>query len=282
MSTIETSRRPAPAADNAKMTPQEFERFSGLVYDLTGIVIKEHKLEMIQSRISRRVRANKMTTFGEYLAFVDSAAGASEIGELINVVTTNLTSFFRENHHFEHLKDEMLEPAAAAGVSRFRIWSSACSSGEEPYSIAMTVLDSAAARLSDLKILATDLDTNILDRASKGVYAEDRVAPIPEALRKRAFTSGPDGYAAAPTLKQHISFRQLNLLQPWPMSGPFDVIFCRNVLIYFDAETKMGVVNRMAELLRPDGALYLGHSESLLGEHPLLRSEGSTIYRRRS
>lgn len=265
------------------MSNDEFVRFSKLVYTLTGIVIKEHKREMIHSRISRRLRALNIATFSDYLALVEGPSGQKEFGELINAVTTNLTSFFRENHHFEHLRDVMLAPAAAAQASRFRIWSSACSSGEEPYSIAMTAAESPASKLSNLKILATDLDTNILSRAASGLYAADRVKPIAEGQRRRFFAEAPGGeFAVRDEVKRLIAFKQLNLLQDWPMSGPFDVIFCRNVLIYFDAETKRRIVDRMAALLRPEGALYLGHSESLLGEHPLLSSEGKTIYRRRA
>ena len=277
-----TAPLPAGVASD-KMSDEEFRRFARLVHDLTGIVIKEHKREMIHSRISRRLRALSVPSFAEYLKLVESPAGQDELGELVNAVTTNLTAFFRENHHFEHLKDEMLAPMAAEKAGRIRIWSSACSSGEEPYSIAMTVLESAAARAPDLKILATDLDTNILARAAAGVYPADRVKPIAEPLRRKSFVEEPGGeHRARDELKRLITFRQLNLLHAWPMSGPFDVIFCRNVLIYFEADVKRAIVDRMAELLRPGGTLYLGHSESLLGEHPLLSSEGKTIYRRRT
>lgn len=285
MSTATRIAGARPAADGvaAAMTAAEFQRITALVNQLTGIVIKEHKREMVHSRISRRLRALGLPNFAAYLDLVESPRGADEIGELINVITTNLTAFFRENHHFEHLQQEILDPMAAQRAGRIRIWSSACSSGEEPYSIAMTVLGSAAAASADLKILATDLDTNMLQRASNGVYPEDRVKPIPAHLAKRALTRCASGdYAFSDAAKRMITFRQINLLHDWPMSGPFDAIFCRNVLIYFDADTKAQIVNRMAQLLRPDGALYLGHSESLLGEHPLVVSEGRTIYRRRA
>lgn len=268
---------------HGKMTSAEFERVSALVGRLTGIVIKEHKREMIHSRLTRRLRALGLSSFAEYIALVESDAGAQEVGELINAVTTNLTAFFRESHHFDHLKEAILTPMLSAGAPRIRVWSSACSSGEEPYSIAMTAIAAGAHRHRDFKILATDLDTNILARASNGVYPAERIKTAPEALVKNAARMLPSGDVAfTADAKDLITFRQLNLLHKWPVSGPFDAIFCRNVLIYFDTPTKRDIVDRLAHLLRPEGALYLGHSESLLGDHPLLVSEGRTIYRRRA
>lgn len=271
-----------PSSAPSKMSDAEFQRVSTLVGRLTGIVIKDHKREMIHSRLTRRLRALGLSSFAEYLNLVESDAGDQEIGELINAVTTNLTSFFRENHHFEHLRNEVLSPLLSSGASRIRVWSSACSSGEEPYSIAMTALAAGANRHRDFKILATDLDTNILARAARGVYPADRIKGAPEALVKPAVKTLPSGEVEfSSDIKSMITFRQLNLLHKWPVSGPFDVIFCRNVLIYFDTPTKKDIVDRLANLIRPGGTLYLGHSESLLGDHPLLISEGRTIYRRR-
>ncbi len=271
------------AAAAGRMTDAQFASVAKLVGDLTGIVIKDHKREMIHSRLSRRLRALKLDTFDAYLALVSSPQGADEIGELINAVTTNLTAFFRESHHFDHLRDRLIAPMAAAGASRLRIWSSACSSGEEPYSIAMTALSvERFSAIRDAKLLATDLDTNILARAQAGAYSADRIATIPKPLADRFVTKTPDGGAIKAEVKKLLTFRQLNLLHDWPMSGPFDAIFCRNVLIYFDGPTKRSIVDRMTKMIRPDGVLYLGHSESLLGDHPLLQSEGQTIYRRRA
>ncbi len=281
--TAATVASAAPSSGgHGKMTDAEFQRVSALVGRLTGIVIKEHKREMIHSRLTRRLRALGLPNFADYLSLVESEAGAKEIGELINAVTTNLTAFFRESHHFDHFKSDILDPMLSSGASRIRVWSSACSSGEEPYSIAMTALSAGANRHRDFKILATDLDTNILSRAAKGVYPADRIKGAPEALVKPAVKTLPSGEVEFTSdVKSMITFRQLNLLNKWPVSGPFDVIFCRNVLIYFDTPTKRDIVDRLANLVRPNGALYLGHSESLLGDHPLLISEGRTIYRRR-
>ena len=269
---------------NVKLSRDEFERVTALVMSLAGIVIKEHKREMLVARLSRRLRALNFSTVSAYLDFVESPKGEGEIGELINAVTTNLTSFFREGHHFEHFRKEMLEPMAASGQGRVRVWSAACSTGEEPYSIAMTAQSANGYnRFSDFKLLATDLDTNVLSKASSGVYAADRVKTIPADMLGRFFRKQGDGdHTVKDEVKSIISFRQLNLLHQWPVKGPFDVIFCRNVLIYFDAPTKRDIVDRLVRLVRPDGTLYLGHSESLLGDHPLLVSEGKTIYRRRA
>lgn len=270
------------ASSQGKMSDAEFAKVSALVGQLTGIVIKDHKREMIHSRLSRRLRALGLGSFAEYLDLVESDAGAGELGELINAVTTNLTAFFRESHHFDHLRSSIIEPMLSSGAPRVRIWSAACSSGEEPYSIAMTALAAGAARHRDFKILATDLDTNILSRAANGVYPAERIKSAPDSLVRGAARSTPSGEVAfTPETKSLITFRQLNLLHKWPVSGPFDAIFCRNVLIYFDSATKRDIVDRLANLIRPEGALYLGHSESLLGDHPLLASEGRTIYRRR-
>ena len=269
------------AYDRIELTNDDFQLAAKLVGELTGIVIKEHKREMIHSRLSRRLRALGKKSYREYLEFIQTPAAKDEIGEFINVVTTNLTSFFREEHHFDDLRTVM-NRLAAEGKERIRIWSSACSSGEEPYSIAMTVRETEAARARDLKILATDLDTNILGKASAGVYSAERTRSIPTEMLRNSTQKSGENSEFKPEIKRMITFRQLNLLGRWPFSGPFDVIFCRNVLIYFDAQTKHSIVNRMAQMLTPDGTLYLGHSESLLGEHDHLISEGKTIYRRRT
>lgn len=260
-----------------------FERVAARVEAKTGIVLKSHKLQMVQTRLAKRLRALGLDTFESYVELIESPAGASEEGPFINAVTTNLTSFFREAHHLEDLRDTMLAPLAAAGQRRVRIWSAGCSTGEEPYSIAMTALGlGGAARGWDLKILATDLDTDVLARAAAGIYEADRIEAVPKELLGAAVTRLPDGrIEMRQAAKSLISFKQLNLLGDWPFAGPFDVIFCRNVLIYFSAEMKARLVDRYASMLTPTGTLYLGHSESLLGEHAMLRSDGRTIYRRR-
>jgi chemotaxis protein methyltransferase CheR len=267
------------------MSDDEFRRIADRVLRTAGIVLKDHKRQMVYTRLARRLRALGLSSFAAYLELLDSPAGAAELQDFTNAVTTNLTSFFREAHHFDHLRDAVVAPRLAEGRRRLRIWSAGCSTGEEPYSIALALLGKggpASRGGADLRILATDLDTNVLAQAEAGLYRADRAEDVPAALRAGALIRRPpDRVEVAPGLRAAVAFRRLNLLEDWPFRGPFDAIFCRNVLIYFDAETKARLVRRFAEHLDAEGALYLGHSESLLGEHPLLRSEGRTIYRRR-
>lgn len=280
-------RPEGPAAgserDGIPLSEATFRAISARVHALTGIVLKEHKRQMVFTRLSRRLRALGLEDFDAYLAHLDTPAGAGEVAELINAITTNLTAFFREAHHFEHLRDAVIQPRAAAGAARCRIWSAGCSTGEEPYTIQMTLLAAGLlGRSWDYRLLATDLDSAVLAHAAAGIYGADRVAGVPPALLGQAAARRADGsWEMKREVRAAISFRQLNLLAPFPVRGPFDAIFCRNVLIYFDAETKLDIVDRFADLLAPHGALYLGHSESLLGDHPKLVSCGRTTYRRR-
>ncbi len=270
----------APPGEAAQLSERDFERVRAMIYDLAGIVIEAQKRQMVHARLSRRLREHEAECFSTYLDAVEKGHDKAEVQNFINAITTNLTSFFREKHHFEHFQRTVL-PGPRASDTRLRVWSAGCSTGEEPYSIALTALTANQALPDDFKILATDLDTGVLEKAKAALYAEDKAG---DALRSfgRLVESAPEGAlqigAAARGL---ISFRQLNLMGTWPMSGLFDAIFCRNVLIYFNAETKAALVNRFAAQLHPGGFLYLGHSESILGEHPLLVNEGQTTYRRR-
>lgn len=258
-----------------------------LVYEQAGIVIREHKEAMTRGRLARRVKALGLGSVGEYCAFLKTPAAVDEIPELINAVTTNHTAFFRERHHFDHLRKDVLprliqERSARRG--RIRIWSSASSSGEEPYSIAATARDAIGNRNDlDFRILATDIDTDILARAEAGIYPAELFERLPADVRPWLKTE-PTGNRAelriSDELRRLLSFKRLNLIEKWPMSGPFDVIFCRNVFIYFDTPTKAAILDRFVALLQPGGFLYLGHSESLPQPHPQLRLIGRTIYER--
>lgn len=278
-------RASVPEEREFEMSDAEFRRIAERVFETAGIVLKDHKRQMVYTRLARRLRALGLTSFAAYLELLESPAGTRELQDFTNAVTTNLTSFFRESHHFDHLSDAVIAPRLAEGRRRLRIWSAGCSTGEEPYSVALALLGKggpAARDGVDLRILATDLDTNVLAQAQAGLYRADRAEDVPAALRPGALIRRPTGQVEiAAAFRAPVAFRRLNLLHDWPFRGPFDAIFCRNVLIYFDAETKARLVRRFAEHLDLGGALYLGHSESLLGEHPLLRSEGRTIYRRR-
>lgn len=252
------------------MTDKDFSFLSTLIKERAGIVINPNKRSMLYSRLVRRVRELRLDSFASYCSALQSAKADQELPELINAVTTNLTRFFREPHHFEHLRDVALQEAMQQALTpgspkRLRLWSAGCSSGEEPYSIALTLLESGLPlSLWDAKILATDLDSNMLATASAGQYdlSHDSTRDLPVALRDKYFTVSQQQAEAKHELKRLITFRQLNLLHAWPMQGSFDVIFCRNVLIYFDKPTQKNLLERFAKLLRPGGFLYIGHSEN--------------------
>ena len=268
------------------LSETDYRSIRDRVYDLSGIRLGDQKFDLVYSRLTRRLRTLGLDDFASYLRLLDGPDGEAEIERMLNALTTNLTSFFREAHHFEHLENDGLRSALAwqkGANRRLRLWSSACSTGEEPYSIAMTLLESGVDLGGvDMRILATDLNTEVLEQASLGHYSAPVMAKCPEAWRKY-FRPGQDGGGQADaSLKRLISFKPLNLLGPWPMKGPFDVIFCRNVLIYFDTETKRRLVDRFVDILRPGGWLYLGHSESASGNHPKLELIGRTIYQKAS
>lgn len=282
------SRPRLPAPSNAGVRPSEFRisagefrRIAARVERELGIEIRDHKRQMVHSRLARRLRALGLPSFTAYLDHLDSVAGDRERQHFANAVTTNLTSFFREAHHFAHFEAELLHPEPDR-AGRLRVWSAGCATGEEPYSLAM-ILHTRAGALGrrDIRVLATDLDTEALAAAGRGRFAPERLGGVPARFRGPDFLqSGSGGFAVAEPVSRLVTFRALNLVAPWPMRGPFDAIFSRNVLIYFAAGAKAAVIDRLARSLRPGGVLYLGHSESLLGAHPELISEGRTIYRR--
>ena len=263
------------------MTDADFEFVRDTVYKTCGIVLGEHKKQMVYSRLARRIRALGLSSHREYINYLESHK-EKEFSEFINALTTNLTSFFREQHHFDFLKSTVIPELCQIHQRdrRIRFWSAGCSSGEEPYSIMMTMMSNMSLTNWDFKLLATDLDSNVLSRAAGGVYGEHHLEGVQTLIKDRYFDRiDAEDYQVKPELKQFISFKRLNLLQPkWPMKGPFDVIFCRNVLIYFDQETKDTLFKRYADMLRPGGYLFIGHSESVGKGHPYLRPLGKTMY----
>lgn len=278
---------PQPVQPETVLSRDDMGFIAKLVYEHAGIVIREHKEAMTRGRLARRVKALGLASVAEYCAYLRTSGAADEIPELINAVTTNHTAFFRERHHFDHLRKEVLprliqERSGRRG--RIRIWSSASSSGEEPYSIAATARDAIGNRSDlDFRILATDIDTDILARAEAGVYPAEQFERLPADLRpwlKVEPTGNRGEVRISEDLRRLLAFKRLNLIDKWPMSGPFDVIFCRNVFIYFDTPTKAAILDRFVALLQPGGFLYLGHSESLPQPHPQLRLIGRTIYER--
>jgi chemotaxis protein methyltransferase CheR len=269
-----------------QFTDADFQALRTLVKEMTGINLTESKRELVYGRVSRRLRALSLSSFAAYRRLLESGDG-TELVAFCNALTTNLTSFFRESHHFDYLRAAFLAPrlAAARRSERIRIWSSACSSGEEPYSIAMTVAETIPDwQKWDIKILATDLDSDILARAQRGIYNAERVKGLDPKRLGRFFTESLQGtersYQVAPELAQLITFKQINLMHDLPMSGPLNAIFCRNVVIYFDKETQRGLFARMAKLQRPDDLLFLGHSETLFKVSEDYALIGKTIYRR--
>jgi len=263
-------------------TERDFKEIAALVYNACGIVLGEHKREMVYSRIARRIRERKLTDFSTYLAYLNSHKD-QEFDAFINALTTNLTSFFRESHHFDYLKKQLVPALLVQNKNsrRVRIWSAGCSTGEEPYSLAMALHELFPSNW-DVKILATDLDSNVLKKAHTGVYSAANVNGLDDALLKRWFLKSKDGesYKVKPKLQQLISFKRLNLLQDWPMKGPFDLILCRNVVIYFDKDTKDLLFKRYAEILAPHGHLFLGHSETMGKEHTEFKNLGKTMYQK--
>lgn len=264
---------------------REFRYLAGLANKRTGIVLAEGKKDMVYSRLVRRLRALKLESFTSYCELLAGPEGEEEIGNLINAITTNLTSFFREKHHFDHLRDAVFSPLAAANPrgGRLRVWSAGCSAGMEPYSISM-VMRVAIPDLTkwDARILATDIDTAMLDTGRTGRYAPEQLSNIPREYQHEV-TTDKDGYLLmGEAVREPIAFKPLNLLEAWPMQGPFDAIFCRNVVIYFDKPTQKKLFARMASLLKPQGWLYIGHSENLMHVSDAFELVGRTIYRKLS
>jgi chemotaxis protein methyltransferase CheR len=264
---------------------REFKSLRSLIYDLTGIALSENKRHLLTSRLMRRLRALKLGSFAEYCARVQSAPeGDPELQQLVNCVTTNKTDFFREPHHFDYVRDKLIPECRAA--RRFHVWHAGCSSGEEPYTMAITLHEAISDFDAwDIRLLATDIDTKILEDAETGIYDENRIDPVPPALAKKYFQRGVGAMAGRvrvrPLLKDRMQFGQVNLLAPrWDVTGPFDVILCRNVMIYFDKPTQATLIERFSKLLRPGGRLMVGHSESLSGIEAGLVNEGKTIYRK--
>jgi chemotaxis protein methyltransferase CheR len=278
-------RRASARAREFLFEEEDFEAISALVKSLTGINLTRQKRELVYGRLAVRLRAMGLRTFREYRQVV--AEDAQEQIRMCNAITTNLTYFFREPHHFEHLRDQVL-PAYCerANPRRLRVWSAGCSSGEEAYSIAMILLESLP-QLKDwnVRILATDLDSDMLETAAAGEYAADRVKGLSEARLNRFFTEHKDQdgstYVIRPEVRRMVTFKKLNLMQPLPMPGPLDVVFCRNTVIYFDKDTQRALFARIAPLQRPGDLLYLGHSESLLSVSNDYESIGHTTYLRR-
>jgi chemotaxis protein methyltransferase CheR len=258
---------------------RDFRRISRLIHERAGIHLSAHKRDMVYSRLARRVRALGLTRFCDYLDALEADEGP-EWEAFVNALTTNLTSFFREAHHF----DELVRHLRAVDAERITIWCSAASTGEEPYSIAIAACEAFDSPAPPVRILATDIDTNVLRTAAAGVYPLERIAGVSEQRRRAYFQRGSGPHAemcrVKPALQSLVTFRQLNLLDAdYGLRGGFQAVFCRNVMIYFDKPTQYAVLSRMAPLLAPGGLLFAGHSESFGHAQDLVVPCGRTIYR---
>ncbi|MCC4310059.1 chemotaxis protein CheR [Alcanivorax marinus] len=270
------AERAAPERD-LEFRDADFDRIRALIYQRAGIVLADHKRDMVYSRVGRRVRKHGLHRFQDYLARLERDPDGAENEAFTNTLTTNLTAFFREAHHFRLLADHLLGRGGPV-----RIWSAGASTGEEPYSIAMTLLEVLGDR-ADIEVLATDIDTDALDRARQGVYSLEQINKLDEHRRKRFFQRGSGrraGYARVrPEVAARVRFEPLNLVAPgWRVSPPFDAIFCRNVMIYFDRTTQARILERFAPLLKRDGLLFAGHSESFSYISDRFRLRGQTVY----
>ena len=280
------------ASTELALSDREFQLFRTLIYELTGIALGPHKRHLLRARLGRRLRAHGFATFSEYYQYLmdPAAEGAGELRAFINAITTNKTDFFREPHHFQYLSGLWAQTRRVegdrAGRRRLRVWSAACSSGEEAYTLAMVLSEARLVPpLWDTRILASDIDTNVLAQAENGVYAMERTAPVPRDLLHRYFLhrEGPEGneVRVRPELQQLLTVRRINLAEPaWPIRIRFDVIFCRNALIYFDRAMQKAILERLVGLLEPGGLLFLGHAESVFGLIDGLAHLGNTIYAR--
>jgi chemotaxis protein methyltransferase CheR len=268
------------------MDRQLFERFTALAYEKAGITIKPGKEALVSARVAKRLRALSLGDPAAYLRFLEGDASGDELLRFLEVISTHFTSFFREPDHFELLASEV-EALLGRGQRRVRLWSAACSTGEEPYTMAMTALGVAGAEAADLKILATDIAADTLAQAAAGRYGPERVEPVPPALRARWFDRrgdpkdpGGEVYEVKQALRSLVSFGRLNLAQPpFPMKGPFDVVFCRNVLIYFDQPVRQRLLSGIEGLLAPGGLLCIGHTETLNGVQSRLRMVRPSVFR---
>lgn len=263
------------------LSDREFARIKSRVYQVAGISLSDAKRTLVVSRLSKIVRALRLPSFDAYVDYLERNGSASDGQDFVNALTTNLTRFYREDHHFEHLRSHVASLIASKPRgTRLRIWSAGCSTGQEPYTIGMDLL-AALPELKrwDFKILATDIDTAVLAKAAAGVYPENELNGL-SAERARLLERPGSGSIRIPAaVRELVSFKPLNLIEPnWPMKGPFDAIFCRNVAIYFDKPTQGQVFSRLGKLLAPEAFLYIGHSENLGSGGEGFRLVGKTIY----
>jgi chemotaxis protein methyltransferase CheR len=274
---------PTPAAGDYKMTAADFANIAEALRSATGISLSDGKAPLVYSRLAKRLRTLGLENFRAYCDLLQEGDLGGEVQHLIAAMTTNVTSFFREPHHFDALSACFAETLAhrARQGGRVRLWSAACSNGAEPYSMAMTILSAMPdAQRFDVRVLATDIDPNMVDHARRATYSKEALAPLSSSQRQQFFRHD-DGYAVTDDVRALVQVNPLNLNGPWPMKGKFDIIFCRNVAIYFDEHTQEKLWARFAEVLNPGGLLCIGHSERITGPGMrFLQASGLTSYKR--
>jgi chemotaxis protein methyltransferase CheR len=262
-----------------------FQKFSTLVFENTGIFLKPEKKELLNARLGKRLRECRIDSFDAYYDYVQADTSGEELTNLINSVSTNFTSFFRENAHFEYLADEVLPEFSKSGSSELKVWSAACSSGEEPYTLSIVLHDYKRRNGSfSFSIQATDISTRVLDIARAGVYTDERIRAMPRDILEQYFQKGKGNSAGYVKVKRQlrdsISFKYFNLMGDFPWVEEFDIIFCRNVMIYFNRETQQELVNKFSQCLKPGGYLFIGHSESLTSIEHSFKQVSTTAYKK--
>lgn len=273
------------------ISDEDFKIISKLIYEETRILMSEHKKALVTARLSKRLKALNLSTFIEYVKFLESPNGSEELINFINAVTTNKTDFFRENKHFEYMKNVFLpqweRDYEEGKVKNLRIWSSACSTGEEPYTILITLFEYFGHKMDkyDIKVLASDIDTNVLNHANAGIYREDVVKPIEMSLLKKYFLKGTGEnqgkYKVKDMFRDYIVFKQVNLKDPhFDINTHFDLLFCRNVIIYFDKEFQRDLFTRFYNYLKTDALVFIGHSETLFGVSDKYKYVTSNVYKK--
>ncbi|NRA53907.1 MAG: methyltransferase domain-containing protein [Gammaproteobacteria bacterium] len=279
----DTSARPKKAEREFALSSHNFDRIRNRIYAHAGISLADHKVDLVYNRLVRRIRALQLSGFPQYLDYIEQSEG--ELSHFINAMTTNLTSFYREAHHFEYISTTYLAQLEQAGQRKLRVWSAACSVGEEPYSIAISLLESGID-LSDwqVEIIATDIDTNVLTTAKAAVYPLQRIKGLSLARKRLGFLRGTgvnaDQVMIKPQLRNWLTFSHCNLMEQWPVTEQVDIIFCRNVMIYFDKDTQNKLLARMELLLKPGGLLCIGHSESPARPMDNFKLLGRTMYQK--
>ncbi len=281
---MSAATKPTMVEGEFVFTAEDFREIARILHSHSGIALNEGKAALVYSRLAKRLRNLGLRSFREYCALIETSDGVDERQAMMAALTTNVTRFYREPHHFDHLRDQVMPELAkrARRGESVRLWSAACSNGQEPYSMAMTVLQVLPeANELDFRILASDIDPNMVAAGIEGVYSEEALEPAPSALKSKFFEKAGGGMLrASQPLRDLVAFRELNLIGNWPMKGRFDVIFCRNVVIYFDDPTQERVWSRFTPMMKPGATLYIGHSERVSGPAAAqLTTSGLTTYR---